>query len=237
MILWNYSFPSVSEMNYSVESFAVCSRGLKADFLHADPYRLGSLSWNFIGLAYGREKWGAFAQARLYGLDGLYDNTEFATGAALKLSPHMAGSIFTKFAFESFEGFGEYRSLDLGVQATFKKGNLGATTALNGIKLLRPYADKQARLEPMFIGSYSTAGHMVLSAGFRKSSQQRNRFMANHDIRLTPAIGLNLGYMNNPNVLRWGLDFSWKKVRLMVTYIGMDKLNDTIVLGVSAGSI
>lgn len=235
MITCYQSLPGTFKNEYSHEPLSLCEKGMTGEFLHANPYKIQGMGWNFAGISFGRGAWAGYGEIKLYNLEELYSLTTLTGGAAMRLSHAIAGALSVEYARESFGGYGNYDGLALNTQVSFQQGNFGASAALSKLTVARRYEAKNDQPEPMLFLAYRGDG-VLLAAGLMKSSQQGGRFFASQEIRIAKSIGLRLGYMNNPNVLRWGLDFSLKMVRLTMTYIGVDRLNDTIVPGISAGS-
>lgn len=235
MVTCYQSLPGTFKKEYSHEPLSVCQKGITAEFLHANPYEIPGMGWNFAGISVGHDAWAAYGEVKLYNLEELYSLTTLTGGVAMRLPRTIAGALSVEYARESFGRYGDYDGLALNSQVSFQQGNFGASAALSKLRLSKRYETENDHPEPMLFLSYRGDGVLV-AVGFMKSNQQGNRFFAGQEIRITKSIGLRLGYMNNPNVLRWGLDFSLKMVRLTLTYIGVDRLNDTIVPGISAGS-
>jgi hypothetical protein len=76
---------------------------------------------------------------------------------------------------------------------------------------------------------------MIFSGGFRESSQSKGRWFFKQDITIIKGTDLELGYMNNPNLLQWGLDLSWKSFRLSFGYLVISRLNNTMLIGLAWG--
>ncbi len=116
----------------------------------------------------------------------------------------------------------------------FKKNNLAGAMSLNRINLEKPY-DYSRQIEPAVMGAVDLGDGMIFSAGFRESEGKQGRWFFKQDIAIVKGADLELGYMNNPNILRWGLDLSWKSLRLSFSYLAISRLNDTMVIGLSRG--
>ena len=85
------------------------------------------------------------------------------------------------------------------------------------------------------MGSIDLGDGMIFSMGFKSLYTMQSRWFFKQDINIIKGADLELGYLNNPNILQWGLDLSWKSVRLSFAYQGIGKLNDSVVMGLSWG--
>ncbi|HBC47756.1 MAG TPA: hypothetical protein DEO84_09015, partial [candidate division Zixibacteria bacterium] len=122
---------------------------------------------------------------------------------------------------------------NLGLSYSGKK--LAGMLALDRINLKKPYGETE-KAEPMILGSYNPANGMIFTTGYKESFTGEGRWLFKQDISIINGLGLELGYMNNPGILQWGLDLSWKSLKLSFGYNAVSRLNDTMVMGLSWGN-
>lgn len=217
----------------------VCRAGLRAQFLHADPYGsndFGELGWSFAAMEYGAGRWGAFGRFRSYGLEGLYQDNSFVLGGALSPARGVSVSLSTTYEREEFGGENGYQRLDLGFSTSYTRSGAVLTGRFERLNLKKPY-DFDGITTPDFglSGSYSFDNGITLGVGYDNPGLGPGRLSLAQRADLVDMVGLKLGFMNNPDLLFWGLDLSYKKLTLDFTYIAIGRLNDTMVLGLSYG--
>jgi hypothetical protein len=77
---------------------------------------------------------------------------------------------------------------------------------------------------------------ILLSAGYSNPGLGLSRWYFGQRAALFDHAVVKLGLLNNPNVLFWGLDLSWKRITLDFTYFAIGRLTDTSVMGISYGA-
>ena len=234
MVLWRYELPASSQNSFSLEPLRICQNGFMATFLHADPYRIGSLHWNYAAFKYGLTKWGIFGGARFYGLNDLYSDDLITIGGALRPHPDFALAISINHEREQFQEIDSYNRFDLDAKMSGSISSFTGVIDLDRISIMKSYDfPGMATPEPMFYGSLKFNKDYRLSIGAKRLHTRRTRWFFNQDANIIDGIGLRLGYFSNPNVFNWGLDLNWKSFTFEFTYFAMSRLNDTMALGLT----
>jgi hypothetical protein len=234
MVLWRYELPASSQNSFSLEPLSISQNGLKAAFLHADPYRIGSLDWNYAAFKYGLTKWGIFGGARFYGLNDLYSDDQIMLGGAMRPYPNFALAISINHEKEQFQEFNSYNRFDLDATISGSISDFTGVIDIDRINIMKSYDFPGiATPEPMFYGSLKFDKDYQLSIGLKRLYPKRTRWFFNQYANIIDGIGLRLGFISNPNVFNWGLDLNWKSFTFEFTYFAMSRLNDTMALGLS----
>lgn len=235
MFLWQYQLPA-ADRGFSFEPASVCSSGYGAIFIHGNPYQNAALSWDFASARYGFGRLGILASYRIYALDDLYGDATYSLGVASKMVNKTYLHISGRYSRESFEGVGNFSGVDCEIRASYHRDNFIGLVGFDGLNLNKPYENAALdQANPSATLIYSHPGSYVLAAGFKRSGAAWNRWYFDHRIQLAPSLDMRLGYITNPNVVEWGLDLTHKSFRLIFTYLGVSRLNDTILFGISVG--
>jgi hypothetical protein len=232
MILWRCQSPIIPEGRYSLSTNQIFKPGLKAVFLYSNPYRINSLGWNYAGLKYGSGRWGFIGSFRSYSYSDLYN--DYRTSLKLAANPYeeCGFSIALDYEDERFGPDDRYSGLGLDLGFSYSWDKMSGELALKKINIKKPYNYPQ-RIEPQVIGAIELGDGMIFSAGYKELYNKEARWFFRQDIGITAGANLDLGYMNNPNILQWGLDLSWKSLNFSFVYLVVGRLNDTITMGLS----
>jgi hypothetical protein len=234
MVLWRYELPASSQNSFSLEPLNLSQDGFKAALLHADPYRISSLHWNYAAFKYGLTKWGIFGGARFYGLNNLYSNDQITLGGAFRPHPNFALAVSINNERELFQEIDSYNRIDLDAKISGSISGFTGGLDIDRINLSKSYDGPGIITpEPMIYGSLRFDENYQLSIGAKRLYAKRARWFFNQDANIINGIGLRLGYFSNPNVLNWGLDLNWKSFTFEFTYFAMSRLNDTMALGLT----
>jgi hypothetical protein len=234
MILWRYQAPIVSEGHYSLSTAQIYHLGLKAIFLYSNPYRINSLAWNYGGFKYGFGHWGVIGSFRSYSISNLYSDYRTSLGLAINPFREWGISVNCDYSDEKFGRSESYSRFDLDLGLSYSRKNISGEVALRRINIKKPY-DYPQRAEPQVIGAVDLGDGMIFTAGFKELYTKEGRWFFRQDISITGGANLDLGYMNNPNILQWGLDLSWKSLNFSFVYLVVGRLNDTMTMGLSWG--
>jgi hypothetical protein len=235
--LWRFGFPGLGRHKFSQEPFSVCARGLTAIAIYAEPYGISSLRWNHAGFKYGFGKWGFDGHFQSYGLTQLYAENTVALGAAFIPHGSLAVSAAIRYAMQTFDHLISYSGIYMDLGVSCKLRDFTGMLVLNRITLKKPYDFPEAdRPEPAVSLSIKPDSNLVLSAGFKRTSRGRNRWFIEQSLNIVKDFELHLGYMTAPSILTGGLDISWRRFTLLLTYGAVSRLNDSVVLGLSFGT-
>ncbi len=235
MILWRYEAPLVSAGQFGLATGQIVKSGPGGIFLYSNPYRVKSLGWNYGAFKYGFGQWGIMAGFRSYALSDLYDDHTTSLVLALKPFGSSGLSVGVNYGYLKFGAINSYDRFDIDAGFSYSYKKMAAELELDRITLKKPY-DYPERPEPQVIGSIELGDGMIFSAGFKEFYTRQSRWFFQQNINIVRGADLELGYLSNPNILQWGLDLSWKSVRLSFAYQGIGKLNDTMVMGLSWGN-
>jgi hypothetical protein len=235
MIQWRYEAPIMPKGQFSLAPNQVYRKSSEILLLHSNPYALSSLNWDYAALKYGAGRWGVFGKFRSYTLSNLYADYATSLGTAYEFSENLAISASGEYGNMKFGDAVSYSSINLNLGLSYSRRNMAGVIAVNRINLKKPY-EHYGNAEPMVIGSIDLGEGMIFSTGFRKQANGEGRWYIKQDIGIIDNIDLQLGYLNNPNILQWGLDLSWRSFRLGVGYMAISRLNDTLIMGLSWGA-
>jgi hypothetical protein len=237
MILWPYDIPDDSSRVINLEPSRICRRGLEGAFLHANPYRIQSLDWDYATVRYGIGRAGLFGQFGSYGLDGYYTKYSYTLGAATRMTESLSSAISGNFQRESFNHAGEYSRADLNIRVSYLYRRFGSILGLSRIKLGSDYeVSNDGSPGPWACISYLFNGGIRLSASIKRNQYDRTRWLISQDIDISDAIDVHIGLLNRPRVFFGRLDLSYQWITLVLSYHSVSRLNDTIVLGLAVGS-
>jgi hypothetical protein len=234
MILWRYQAPIVPKGHYTLSTGQIFRPGAKAVFLYSNPYRVNSLGWNYGGFKYGFGRWGIVGSFRSYILSDLYGDYRATLGLAANPYREWGLSLNCEYGDEEFGQSDRYSRLDLDLGLSCSRKNLSGELALKRINIKRPY-DYPQRVEPQVLGAIDLGDGMIFTAGFKELYTKEGRWFFRQDINIIGGANLDLGYINNPNILQWGLDLSWKSLNFSFVYLVVGRLNDTMIMGLSWG--
>jgi hypothetical protein len=232
MILWRYESPIIPKGQLSFAPNQICSKGPGILLLHSNPYSLSSLNWDYATVKYGWGYWGIIGGLKSYALSDLYNDYKASLGMAYEPIEVLAVSASCDYGKLKFGSDTNFSRFDLNLGLSYLRKNLAGVIAVNRINLKKPY-NYSEKAEPMVMGSIDLGEGMIFSSGFRSQSSGEDRWFFTQNINIIKDIDLQLGYMNNPNILQWGLDLSWRSFRLGVGYMAISKLNDTLIMGIS----
>ena len=234
MMLWRFDLPAYNSKSFSFEPLSMSKQGINAILLHADPYRISSLYWNYAAFKYGMGKWGFYGSARFYGLKDLYSNDRVELGALYRPNSNIAFALSTNHELEQYSGYEQYIRIDFDAKISGSVGNFIGMIDVDKINVEKPYDfPGVATPEPMIYGAYRSNGYYQLSVGAKRLNTKRTRWFFDQDINIIDNVGVRLGFYNNPNVFNWGLDLNWRLFTFEFTYFAVSKLNDTMALGLS----
>ena len=237
MILWQYDIPGDSSKVINLEPSRLCRRGLEATFLHAKPYGISSLDWNYAIVRYGIGRAGLFGQFGSYGLNGYYKRYTYSFGSAIRITESISSAASGNLQTEDFHQAGDYSSADLSIRFSYKYQGFTGIMGLSGINLKSDYeAFGGKSTKPWACISRIFNNGIQLFASVRRVQSNRNRWLFGQYIDISDAIDIQIGLLNRPNVFYGRLDLSYKAVTLVVSYNSVSRLNDTIVIGVAFGS-
>jgi hypothetical protein len=236
-ILWRYELSSGPADQFGFNPSFICGKGMGLMVLHSNPYQLNHLNWDFGSIKYGLGRIGFIGCFRSFRLSELYDNNTVSSGGAVMLNNHFGTSLMVNISTTKFGNFGNYSGSSLNVNLMYSVRDIMAIAGLKNITLKKPYSFPDIeKPEPYIIAKMSFGNGVQLLGGFRHLRTDINKWYFRQDIALSKGVGLSLGYMNNPNLLEWGLDLYWKNATLLFTYQAISKLNDTMILGLSFGT-
>lgn len=237
MILWPYDIPDDSSSVINLEPSRLCRRGLEAAFLHANPYGIQSLDWDYATVRYGIGHAGLFGQFGSYGLDGYYTKYTYSFGAAIRVTESLSSAISGNFKRESFYRAGNYLRADLNIRVSHRYRRLRSILGLSRMKLGSDYeVSNDGSPGPWACISYLFKGGIRLSASIKRNQYGRTRWLISQDIDISDAIDVHIGLLNRPRVFFGRLDLSYQWITLVLSYHSVSRLNDTIVLGLAVGS-
>jgi hypothetical protein len=234
MILWRYSSPIVPAGQYGSSPEQICRIGPNVLLLYSNPYNLRSLSWNFAAVNYGLGRWGVSGAFRSYSLNGLYGDYKTSMAFAYEPVENLGVSSSIDYSRLKFGEDASYNRIDLNIALSYTRKKFTGLLAINRINIKKPY-DYPERVEPLILGAVDLGQGMIFNAGYKRTFTGESRWLFRQNIEIVRGANLNLGYMNNPNLLQWGLDLSWKSLNLSFGYHAVSRLNDTMVMGLSWG--
>lgn len=237
MILWQYDISADSSKVMNTEPSRICRRGLEASFLHTKPYGINSLDWNYVMARYGFGRLGLIGQFGSYGLDGYYSRYIYSIGGAIKVSESFFSAVSGNFRTEDFNRAGKYFTADLSIRCSYKYNGLTGIAGLSGINLKSAYETYSGTSMRPWAGiSHIFNNGIQLYASIKKVRNDRTRWLFGQFIDISDAVDIHIGILNRPNVFFGRLDLSYKSFTFVLTYNSVSRLNDTIVLGLAAGS-
>ncbi len=236
MILWQYDIPGDSSRVINLEPSRLCRRGLETAFLHANPYGIRSLDWNYAIIRYGFGRTGLFGQFGSYGLDGYYARYTYSLGAAARITESFSSAVSGNFQTEDFNRAGNYSRANLNIRVSHRYRGFRGILGLSEINLKSDYGTSNSKGSgPWACISYLFKDGIQLNASVKRTQYNRTRWLIGQDIDISDAIDIHIGLLNRPDVFFGRLDLSYKSVTLMLTYNSVSRLNDTIVLGFAFG--
>jgi hypothetical protein len=237
MILWSYDLPGDSAGVLSLEPSRVCRNGVEAVFLYCQPYSIRDMGWNTALASYGFGRLGFCGLFSSYGYREYYTKDVYSGGAAFRIMDRLHASGTIVYNHEEFLGVGSFGETRSGVEASYKSGRLAAVLGLSDIKVTSGYNRPNGPfLRPWAGISYSIDDGIDLAASVKRTDNARTRWLFQQQISLSRVVDLHIGLMNRPNVIYGGIDLSWRSITLLVTYYSVGRLNDTVVLGLAAGT-
>jgi hypothetical protein len=233
-ILWRYSFAS-GNSGYSVSPDNVCQTNYNAIFLHSNPYQLRDLNWDYISAKAGYGKWGLSAAIRSYRLTDLYNDMMVSIAGALRLTQQFYFALGTSFGREKFGNTTEYDRADMNLHAVYLIKPIAIHGGLDRVCLKKPYQFYNKSARPFVVCNLTTSECSVFSAGYKQIEPERGRWLLSQDLSVSSNLSLSIAYLTYPDLLQCGLDLRWKKITFSAIYQGIDKLDDTIIWGLSIG--
>ncbi|OGC93470.1 MAG: hypothetical protein A2W25_05645 [candidate division Zixibacteria bacterium RBG_16_53_22] len=235
-VMERFNYPSLATNGLSFEPSRLCRPGFGAGFLHTNPYRIGSLSWDFAAARYGRRGLGLYGSFRSYRLDDIYNDVTIEAGVASHIYKGIYSSVSVARQREDFRGNDDFVRLTCDFRVSYDGGDFIAQAGLEGVVIRNPYdISGGERSAPTFRAGYFATEDIMLSTGYRRDQFGRGRWTFGQETAIIPGVRLRLGFMNNPNTLEWGLDLSCKSLTLMFDYKAVNKLSDTVMLGLAMG--
>ncbi len=232
MNLWRYETPLVPKGQFGLANGQILRSGPGGIFLYSNPYRVKSLSWNYGAFKYGFGRWGLMAGFRSYTLANLYNDYATSFELAIRLFSNAGLSLRGNYGHLKFGDVDSYNQFKIDAAVSYGYKNMAGELGFKRITVKKPY-DYPERPEPQVMGSIELGDGMIFSAGFKRLYTMQSRWFFQQNINIVEGADLELGFLSNPNILQWGLDLSWKSVRLSFAYQGVGKLNDTMVMGLS----
>jgi hypothetical protein len=231
-ILWRYSF-GLDYDKYSNAPDNTCSKKYQFLFLHTHPYSLGSLNWNYAAATIGKGRWGAVGTIRSYNLDDIYSNMRLSIGGAAEAINQLFISLETILEHEQFDNYSRYNRFSLLAEAQYLVKRASLSAGLERIPLSSQYRNSRKDPRPFFNLSAAFNLRNRFSVGIRQTDNRRGCWHICHEIDVTDYFSFHGAYLSYPNSAQCGLDFGWKKVKFSIIYQGIDKLDDTIIWGIS----
>jgi hypothetical protein len=231
-LLWRYSF-GLNNRQFSKSPDAICRDGYQAIFLHTNPYKINSLNWNYAAGSKGAGRWGVSGSFRSYNLEDLYSDIKISIGGAFQANSHLYLSLETELEREEFKSIYNYNHVKLIPQAQIKSKSGSLSAGFNRICLNNPYSQASRYSMPFLTFSTHISNYSRFSIGYMQMESTRGRWQIYHDLTIPEFFSLGLGYLSFPELLQCGLDFGWKKIKFSIIYQGIDKLDDTIIWGIS----
>lgn len=237
MILWRYDLPGDSSGVISLEPSRVCGNGIEAVFLYCRPYSIRDLGWNTAAARYGTGRLGFLGMFSSYGYEEYYTKNVYTGGTALRIMDYLHASGRIAYSHEKFLGAGSIGETRIGVEASYKYSRLAAVFGVSDIKVTSEYNRPDGPfLRPWAGVSYSIDEGTDFKASVKRTENSRTRWLFQQQILVSRAVDLHIGLLNRPNVIYGGVDLSWRYFTLFVTYYSVGRLNDTVVLGLAAGT-
>ena len=232
-VIWRFTFDT-GESGYSNFPARICQKEYQATILHANPYRIGSLNWNYASGSSGWGRWGISSSFQSYSLSGLYDDYSIALGGAYRISDRLFISVD---AVTQQEKFGErlYKSWGGNIKSSYSQKVISISGGIDRIWLNQPYHNSAKNGVPYLTVTAPINSNSRLGMGYIVNESSHGRWMFYQNIVLVEKINVDLGYISKPDILQCGLDFGWKSLRFGVIYQGIDKLDDTIIWSISTG--
>jgi|WetSurMetagenome_2_1015567.scaffolds.fasta_scaffold32361_4 hypothetical protein len=231
-LLWRYSF-GISDLQFSNSPDAICRDGYQAIFLHTNPYKIGPLNWNYAAGSKGAGRWGVSGSFRSYNLVDLYNDIKISIGGAFQADGHLYLSLETEIEREEFKSIYSYNHVKLIPQAQIKSKSESLSAGFSRICINKSYSSSSRYSMPFLTFSTYISSYSRFSFGYMQLEKTRGRWQICHDLTISEFLSLDLGYLSYPELLQCGLDFGWKKVKFSIIYQGIDKLDDTIIWGIS----
>jgi hypothetical protein len=236
-VLERFDYAGLSGGEISFEPSRLCRPGFGALFLHTDPYQISSLSWDFAAARYSWRGLGFYASYRSYRLERLYNDVTASAGLAAPIYNRIYSLLLVSHRYEEYCGAGNYGRLDATLRISYNGGDFVGQAGLEEIVLKKPYEIPGGyRPEPTVRATYFASADIGLFVGFRHDTLGRGRWTFGQEVAITPGFHLRLGFTNNPNALEWGLDLSYKSLTFIFDYKAVNKLSDTVIIGLSIGN-
>jgi len=236
VILERFHCPGSSEHGICLEASRLCRQGYTMAFLHTNPYRVNSLSWDFAVARYGWRGLGIYSTFRSYRLDDLYDDMTISAGMAAHIYKGAYALFSAERQREHFEGVDDFTRISCDFRVSYDAVKMVVEAGLEDMIAKLPYnVSPGERAEPVMRATYFASEAIGLSAGFRRDFAGRDRWTFGQSVLIADPIELHLGYMSNPNALQWGLDLSYERITFIFDYTSANKLDDTIIFGLSIG--
>jgi hypothetical protein len=237
VLLERLNYAGLSNTGLRLEPSRLCRPGSGAMVLHTNPYRLDDLYWNFAAARYGWRGLGGYVAFRSYRLGDLYNDVTITVGLAAHLYKGIYSSVSLARRREEFKGDDDFTRSACDFHISYDGGLIVAQVGLEELVTSNPYqVPGGGRSVPVLRATCFASDQIALLAGYRRDEFDRGRWHFGQDMTVTGGLQLRLAYVNNPNTLEWGLDFSYKSLRLGFGYLAANKLNDTVILGFSIGN-
>jgi hypothetical protein len=231
-ILWRYSF-GFGYDKYSNAPDNICRKKYQILFLHTHPYKIGGLNWNYAAATVGKGRWGAIGTIRSYNLDDIYSNTRLSIGGAAEAINQLFISLETIMEHEQFDYYGRYNKVSLLAEAQYLVKRASLSAGLQKISLSNQYGNSRKDPRPFINISVALDQRNRFSLGIIQAEKRRGCWFICHEVDIADYFSFHGGYLSYPNSAQCGLDFSWKKVKFSIIYQGIDKLDDTVIWGIS----
>jgi hypothetical protein len=179
----------------------------------------------------GMNNWGLYFQFTSYDIKNLYSRNYTDFGYCRSIIGKIYASAELSFNNENFRHDNIYSGLELTLKSTCQKGPLIATIGLGAIPIRESYSSKEF-FQPLASLSYESDYNIIFSIAAKKFSNGFTRLHFAQSGKLIKQVDFNIGYMNNPGTYYAGLDFQIKYVKFNVSYYGVGKLNNSIILGI-----
>lgn len=233
-LLWRYSF-SASNIGYSKTPDRICQKSCGALFLHTNPYRLKDLNWDYTSANLGFGKWGVSGSFRSYRLAELYNDIQITVGGAYRFHRNLYLFLETGFGHEKFGESIGYDRNHINFQIQYSIRTVSIQVGLDQISVKKPYRIYDKIAQPFVICNLLIRENSRLLVGYEQAEKMHGKWLLSQALSISDNLSLDLGYLTYPAVLQCGLDLRWKNITFSIIYQGMDKLDDTIIWGLSTG--
>lgn len=205
-----------------------------ANFLHSNPYGMENLSWNYLTARYSKGRFGAEIFYRSTGFERYYLRNRYKITAGINFYGDFSIIHALEVRREDFGDFGTFSGSSIDISADYVRRRFSAAIGLAEIILSKSYdMPKYENSQPFAAGSLIFDKGAELTIGVRRFENRRVRWIFNQELPVTRNVVLNFGYQNKPSNIRGGIEFAVEGFSVILNYISIGGLDDSVVWGIS----